>query len=116
MIEYLGGKCVVCTSQEGLEIDHIDPSTKCYAILARWNKSLDYHKPELEKCQLLCVTCHLSKTVEMKSVGHGEGLSGKKNCKCVPCKTRKSEYNREYRRSKKLKTVIPFDPASLNPA
>jgi hypothetical protein len=36
------------------------------------------------------------------SVEHGGGLSGKKNCKCVPCRARKAEYasSRKYNQNR----------------
>jgi hypothetical protein len=54
---------------------------------------------ELSKCQLLCNDCHLDKSKLEGSLGtvdHGGGISGKKNCPCVLCKTRKAEYMKNY--------------------
>ena len=50
---------------------------------------------EMKKCQLLCRRCHLEKSREAKDLGnvdHGGGLSGKRNCKCDPCKAKKAAY------------------------
>jgi len=63
----LGGKCVKCGCTEKLEFDHIDPLTKTASIsrlLANGNKA-DLEK-ELQKCQLLCNSCHVAKTAEKK--------------------------------------------------
>lgn len=100
--DYLGGVCASCESTDGLEFDHIDPSTKqehvSEAIARHW--SWARLVPELDKCQLLCRPCHIQKSVDNldgRIVAHGGGMSGKKNCPCVPCKSRKSEYNRNYK-------------------
>lgn len=61
-----------------------------------WTFSEERLQAELKKCQLLCHDCHREKTLKEISVDHGEGLSGKKNCPCAPCKQRKSEYMVEY--------------------
>jgi hypothetical protein len=97
LIACLGGKCVQCGSSELLEFDHIIPATKSFAIMKRWNRGLDVLLPELEKCQLLCTTCHSAKTIEVVSVEHGGGESGKRNCSCPDCRARKNSYMRAWR-------------------
>jgi hypothetical protein len=100
LIAWLGGVCVRCGTREDLEFDHIDPATLSFRING---PSLD--KPwrvlytEARKCQLLCRQHHWEKTLENGEVAvveHGGGSSGKKNCKCQPCKERKAEYMRVY--------------------
>ncbi len=61
-IEYLGGKCVKCGATERLEFDHIKREGKKYSIARKLSYKFDYLKEELDKCQLLCVPCHLEKT------------------------------------------------------
>ena len=73
-IERLGGRCVRCgyaSDLRGLQFDHIDPSTKIKNIssyLAHgWAQDgglKPYLRVELQKCQLLCATCHAIKTAE----------------------------------------------------
>ncbi len=63
-IEYLGGKCMKCGTTDRLEFDHIDRTTKKYVIASRVNNKWDNLKEELDKCQLLCVDCHLQKTAK----------------------------------------------------
>ena len=63
-IEYLGGKCVVCGATERLEFDHIKREGKKYSIARKLSYKFDYLKEELDKCQLLCVPCHLKKTAK----------------------------------------------------
>lgn len=93
-VALLGSKCAICNI-EGVkfEFDHIDPETKTFTISTHlWDYSWKRLEVELGKCQLLCKICHIRKSAMEKSVEHGQGLSGKRNCKCEPCKTRKNEY------------------------
>ena len=98
-IETLGGRCVQCSSEEDLEFDHVERNLKSAAI-SRFLARKDFQE-ELEKCQLLCARCHMEKSRTEATVGHGGGLSGVRNCKCEPCKARKREYNREWKRKRK---------------
>jgi len=59
-VEYKGGKCIICGYNKyygALEFHHLDPSQKDFTI-AGSNKSFDILKLELDKCVLLCATCH----------------------------------------------------------
>jgi 5-methylcytosine-specific restriction endonuclease McrA len=63
MIELFGGKCIKCSSTKVLEFDHINPDSKEFEISnlwqpERWMLLFD----ELKKCQLLCHSCHGSKS------------------------------------------------------
>jgi hypothetical protein len=67
-IQLLGGVCVVCGSQDYLEIDHIDPDTKDsrlrkYDTGFPWTWNWHWILNELVKCQLLCKEHHLEKTL-----------------------------------------------------
>jgi len=64
LIELLGGKCVRCGSVEPLEFDHIDPSTKAFAVGSDMSRAWAVLVGEALKCQLLCRSCHLEKGVE----------------------------------------------------
>ena len=97
LVAILGGRCATCGMGDGLEFDHIDPSTKRFAIMARWNRGIDYLIPELRKCQLLCASCHLAKSTADRSVDHGGGNSGKRNCPCESCRLRKNAYMRQWK-------------------
>ena len=61
MKDKLGNKCVKCGATKNLQFDHIDPKTKCFNVNPQdsWEKTL----PELYKCQLICGSCHLEKTM-----------------------------------------------------
>ena len=66
-IDKLGGKCVECGVTENLQFDHINPLEKSFAISETLHFSLKKKKEvkfdeELNKCQLLCPTCHMEKT------------------------------------------------------
>ena len=70
LIAMMGGRCVVCGSDECLEFDHIKPQDKSFNISCYYG-SLESIKAELEKCQLLCRACHLEKTKrEVRSGSH----------------------------------------------
>lgn len=100
-VDKLGGKCVRCGTTKELEFDHIKPETKKMTIARASSMNEKFFWEEVAKCQLLCKTHHVEKTAkEIGAVGHGEGKTGKRGCKCIPCKTRKSEYMRDYRKDK----------------
>ncbi len=99
---YLGGVCVECGTTKDLEFDHIDRATKSFEVRRAFRSmARDKLIPELDKCQLLCGPHHSAKTSAEMGVAHGGGASGKKNCKCDPCKLRKAEYMRNWKRQKK---------------
>jgi hypothetical protein len=107
-MEFLGGACVWCGALEGLEFDHVIAATKDFEISKAIADCYSWARIQVEllKCQLLCRPCHVEKTaqnMENGQVDHGGGLSGKKNCKCIPCKARKAEYMRGYMRSSRKK-------------
>ena len=60
----LGGKCMLCGSIYDLEIDHIDRATKSFSPLDKiLSMPWASFEEELKKCQLLCKTCHATKTL-----------------------------------------------------
>ncbi len=101
-IEKLGGKCIDCGSSENLEFDHVDPETKERNISALLSYSKQKLEIELKKCVLRCSTCHSSRTKAQREVSHGGGKTGKRGCYCTLCKPKKTEYNKEYRKRKRL--------------
>lgn len=102
-IELLGSKCIDCGSDKDLQFDHVDPSSKVFDVSRNMFRPIEVLLLELKKCVLRCKTCHRLKSNDESSVVHGEGLSGKKNCKCIPCRNRKSEYNRHYKQAMKIR-------------
>lgn len=111
IIKRLGCECAKCGGTDRLEIDHKDRSAKKISFGIITSISREKIEAELPKCQLLCYTCHKAKTKSELTVGHGGGLSGMKNCPCGPCKARKSEYNKMYRKYGRV-TEWPKGPDS----
>ena len=105
---YLGAECAECGETEALEFDHIDPASKDFPIMSRWNAGIPALADELAKCQLLCRGCHFEKSRRDVSTmlgrratwEHGT-LGGYRYCRCVDCKSAQSAYNREYRQRRK---------------
>lgn len=103
MIEILGGTCTNCGAIEDLEIDHIDRATKSFEVTKFFSYKWERVVTELSKCHLLCTACHKKKTSSERSVQHGGGVSGKRNCKCAPCREAKNRYARDRRRARTTK-------------
>lgn len=99
--EFLGGKCAECGNTDRLEMDHIDPSTKTVDVSRFCSMSRVRFLEELKLCQLLCHEHHKAKTIREKSVEHGGGLTGKKNCRCELCAPLKNAYARQLKRNKR---------------
>lgn len=96
----LGGKCVQCGSEHRLELDHIDPTTKEIDV-SKFNVAEDrFWEEVMGKCQLLCRSCHQRKSAQVRAVPHGGGVSGRRNCQCLPCKARKNEYMRNWKQER----------------
>jgi 5-methylcytosine-specific restriction endonuclease McrA len=61
LIEMLGGECVRCGTTDDLEFDHIDPSTKLFAVGSDMSRAWAKLVEEALKTQLLCRPCHVEK-------------------------------------------------------
>lgn len=94
----LGNKCVGCGSDQNLEFDHVDRTTKHKSIAKMLMGSAAALAAELAKCQLLCENCHQKKTSAEVGVPHGGGKRGKHGCACEPCRSRSAKYVRETRK------------------
>jgi hypothetical protein len=104
LIDYLGGKCVRCGSTENLEFDHIDPSQKSFGI-SKSHLPFEKLKDELDKCQLLCKSCHKKKSnqeLSIKFTKTGDQITHgivatwmRRKCKCVICEAAKRKWNDE---------------------
>lgn len=65
--------CEDCGTHDGwLEHHHVDPSTKKYSISQMYAYSLDALEEELEKCVVLCRSCHKKR----HAAGSGINLEG----------------------------------------
>lgn len=60
--DYLGGACTKCGETDGLEIDHVDWRSKEIRIAKLWSIARERFFRELDKCQLLCNSCHIDKS------------------------------------------------------
>lgn len=100
-IQLLGGVCVDCGGTTNLEFDHIDPSLKEFTLSSRPFCSEEKFLRELAKCVLRCADpCHRNRSAEQRRIDHGSG-TGRRDCSCEPCKTRTTEYMKEYRKRRK---------------
>jgi len=114
-VDLLGGECVNCgvdgssgKFRDRLEFDHIEGGRKdnyhCISafIDAKWERVL----VELEKCQLLCRSCHAKKSMldrGFKSgAEHGRSLYVTAQCRCDICKEDRKVAQQAYRHRLKL--------------
>lgn len=74
-VALLGGECVDCRSTDDLEFDHVDRSSKSFAIAKLLNYAWARVLEELKKCVLRCHACHLAKSKHGKELG----LAGSKH-------------------------------------
>jgi hypothetical protein len=61
MIEYKGGKCLICgynRCNRALTFHHLDPSKKDFNFAGSHTKKWLWIQQELDKCVLLCQNCH----------------------------------------------------------
>ncbi len=89
------GPCKFCSSNEDLEVDHIDPELKLTHRL--WSLCEEKRNLELAKCQVLCKACHLEKTKAFltKEFFHGTvQMYNNRDCRCQPCKDANAEKSR----------------------
>lgn len=60
--------CEDCGTHEGrLHHHHLNPSTKRYNVSEMYSHSLDALEDELEKCVVLCRSCHKKRHEEMRA-------------------------------------------------
>jgi hypothetical protein len=62
LIEYKGGKCVVCnynSCQQALQFHHKDPNEKEFAVANSGTLDIKKLKAEVDKCLLVCANCHV---------------------------------------------------------
>ncbi len=90
-IEYLGGKCMECGSTIHLEIDHIDRTLKAFSPTSFYDRKWEIVKEELDKCQLLCKSCHLIKSWKNGDIPlpatHGTyAMYRHHKCRCEDCR------------------------------
>ena len=99
-LEKLGGKCRHCGAVEGLEFDHIDPTTKSFVLTKKWGCRMETWLAELAKCQLLCRPCHertsiLEAGTQVAKGPHGT-ISSARHCRCDLCVGAERAWQRQY--------------------
>lgn len=67
----LGSVCVKCGTEDNLQFDHVDPSTKLFDIVKGADKPEEIFWLEVAKCQLLCVPHHRDKC-SLEQAGEGQ--------------------------------------------
>lgn len=115
-----------------LQFDHLPEFEKSFDIgraITGSTRSWESILVEIGKCEVVCANCHQRRTgarsgwrkhlmsigeyqsdpalFERPSnhrVGHGEGVRGRRNCKCDLCRAKNAEYSR-INRAKKLVEV-----------
>lgn len=104
LLALAGDRCCLCGSQEDLQFDHRDPRSRRFRLTGpgldrSWAEIIE----ELQRCDLLCASCHRAKT---KAAGeHGGGRNRRPRlcgtpkgynlgCRCQPCRRAKALYRR----------------------
>lgn len=104
-IKRLGGHCQHCPATTALQLDHIDPQTKSFALAKQWNVNEQKFWLEVAKCQLLCQPCHTLKTLKDNNQVSAKNMHGTLSsylyCKCALCRKAKADWSRQYRLTRK---------------
>jgi hypothetical protein len=113
-IDLLGSECVHCGNEgtsgkiiDRLEFDHInnDREDDKHKLSLMWNCSWDEIVAELEKCQLLCRSCHSKKSMRERGFkdvsGHGKVSMYSHGCRCRECKDANNEYKKNWSRTRR---------------
>ena len=97
-IEEHGGRCSRCGGTDRLEVDHVDPANKSMNPTAVWSLKKEKRRQELDKCQILCHSCHAEKTFAPKPIVHGTGRGYQQlKCRCGECRRWNRETSRRIR-------------------
>lgn len=97
--DILGGRCVVCGTDEGVEFDHIDPTTKRFNLADGHSVTMTVYLEEVAKCQPLCKPHHHEKTWAQRGFPLVKGqdvhgtLAAYRYCRCGACRAAKSADN-----------------------
>lgn len=101
--EYFKGKtCTKCGTSDDLQLDHIDRTKKVSHSI--WSWSQVRREAELDKCQVLCIPCHRTKTNDDVYGDWKHGTTRgywRHNCRCDKCKQAVTQWFRDYRWEKK---------------
>jgi 5-methylcytosine-specific restriction endonuclease McrA len=100
------GPCQRCGATENLEVDHIERHTKVDHKVWSWSQAR--REAELAKCQVLCESCHLEKTlaeIPGRVCGTNSAYVDRngKGCRCPECTAAHAQAAREYRARKNMR-------------
>lgn len=103
LIGLLGGSCVSCDATEHLEFDHVFPEDMSFRLSGgKINLRLEVVLEELQKCQLLCHSCHKEKTnldFDRGYAVHGTPSTYSNfHCRCELCTGSWAEYIKSRRK------------------
>ena len=101
--------CVRCGATKDLQLDHINPKDKTTHRIWHWPE--ERRLAEIEKCQVLCKSCHQGKSIKedwpiLRGYQYSEhGAPGyRRGCRCATCKEGARDRMREYRARKKAES------------
>lgn len=107
-LQQLGGKCVNCSATDRLHFDHIVPGTKTFHLSSGGlNHKEEKLADELLKCQILCFSCHLEKSIlergdQLRKGTHGHiSVYNNYRCRCEACKEANRAYQAQYKQKQK---------------
>ena len=73
---------------------------------------------ELQKCQLLCVSCHMTKTITDRGHSPAKGthgtISAYRYCHCSLCREAKNKVHRQWKANKKASVAKLVRPSAFN--
>lgn len=89
--------CRNCGTNDSLELNHVDPSTKVTHAVWSWSK--ERRDEELAKCEPLCSPCHLEVTKKQLSrpINHGTKSGYNRGCRKPCCMEGMRVWFRNYR-------------------
>ena len=93
------GPCAHCGSLRNLEVDHVDPSEKEFQPSALWSLKAVRRDAELQKCQVLCRTCHRKK----HQAPHGMPRRYNSGCRCELCREANRKKIEAYRARREVR-------------
>jgi len=103
------GPCKHCGSWDSLEVDHIKREDKTMHASCVWSRRKEVRDKELSKCQVLCKSCHLKKTiseVEYPGIVHGTSNGyDHYGCRCEECRLARSKRDMKRRNPNKYKEL-----------
>lgn len=91
------GPCVLCDTEENLEIHHKNPDEKTSHRIWSWSDARI--RAELKKCKILCRSCHtkIHTGETRKSIVHGTRNGyDRHGCRCDLCKQASWSHRKKY--------------------